>query len=327
MALSVRKIVERVSGSPLTGISVRADVLPIANSTSTSLRTALSRLGNVHRCAPRVTMHSTESALPMDPVAFVRRSRLRHYVRGPGGDQGYSRVKKRWLTNNSHDPEYYDIPMKTINGLRAHSNGKHRHPCKKPRGKKLNVFLEAKGDLSGSMSPTGRIPVFFYVLNSSSPCCLPWGADYGIQYWWFFGENPGVAPPLDYHQGDWEHMTVLVKGDAPIGAFVAAHGKSKYFTAAKLRKVGPHRFKVFVAKGSHATFESTGTRYKNGVELVDGRGVRWDTWQQLRPLATQPWKDFAGAWGGIRGAGGLHPCTGGSYGPLGPLLQTREGAC
>jgi hypothetical protein len=112
------------------------------------------------------------------------------------------------------------------------------------------------------------------------------------------------------HQGDWEHVTVHVRGDRIEGVYFAAHeGGTFVSTGAGLRFVGPRPL-VYMAKGSHASYHTSGS-YFGGLDSASDSGPEWDTSRLLRPLATQPWRDFAGAWGEI---GTIATTTG----PLGP---------
>ena len=65
-----------------------------------------------------------------------------------------------------------------------------------------------------------------------------------------------------------------------------------------------------MAKGSHASYHTTGT-WMAGVDVASDLGPQWDTSRLLRSLATQPWRNYAGAWGEV---GSISTTTG----PLGP---------
>lgn len=255
--------------------------------------------------APVVYLSPFESYHPMDPVTFVQRARFRHH-RGWSSDQGFHRHTFQWVTTNSHAPEYYNVPMHVLNAYAPHANGRNRRPRDADCGDSYNVFLETDDNETGVANPNGSVPVFYTYRRSGS-----W---HKIQYWWFFGYNNTVVPGID-HQGDWEHVTLWVYNGAVRSVYFAAHEGGTTVQASNLTMMGK-RPVVFVALGTHAAYPTPGLQHFPiglGMSFVDytGYGQRWDTHGNLKPLANQPWKDFAGAWGEV---GNLSTTTG----PLGP---------
>lgn len=278
---------------------------------------------DARRFAPILVMHSGEKAFPMDPRTFIRKSRFRGHRGVHRTAEGYSKRQRRWVVSKSKDPEFFDIPVGVINRYGLDADGEHRCQCDGGVTEGKDVYLDARGDLGGTRSPEGRIPVFYYVLPGSSKACAEHGADYGIQYWYFFGENRGV---WNYHQGDWEHITVLVKDDQSIGAYYHHHGDRPFRRPSEIRKNRSGRYYVFISKGSHGSYKQPGYQAEY-FDKVDDKGVRWDTAQRLLPLTDQPWKDFAGCWGNLYGRPGFQPCRGkGISGPRGPLPRILAGS-
>jgi hypothetical protein len=103
---------------------------------------------------------------------------------------------------------------------------------------------------------------------------------------------------------------VHVEREMIVGVFMAAHEDGAFVRASTgLRFVGDRPL-VYMAKGSHASYPTTGSWF-SGLDSTSDSGPQWDTSRLLRPLATQPWRDYAGAWGEI---GAIGTTTG----PLGP---------
>lgn len=255
--------------------------------------------------APVVYLHPSESYFPMDPVDFIQRSRFRHH-RSWSSDQGFHRYSLQWYTTNSHAPEYYGMPFYVLNSYTLHSNGQNRRPRDSNAGDSYNVFLETDANEGGVAVPNGQVPVFYTYLRSGS-----W---HKIQYWWFFGYNQTPVPGIA-HQGDWEHVTVWVYDGAARSVYYSAHNGGTTRQIGGFSQIGL-RPVVFVALGTHAAYWTSGIQtYPIGLGLsfFDGTGYgrRWDTHLNLKALATQPWKDYAGAWGEV---GNLDTTTG----PLGP---------
>ena len=79
-----------------------------------------------------------------------------------------------------------------------------------------------------------------------------------IDYWWFLRYN---AFSLDRHEGDWEGMTVIVDpgGQRVLDVHFAAHS-SVWRYDADVPSIVDHRVKVYVARGSHASYPRRCTR-------------------------------------------------------------------
>ena len=167
-----------------------------------------------------------------------------------------------------------------------------------------------------------------------------------ITYWFFYGfsESPGSARLVTstYHEGDWERMSVLVRR-VRVGRYLPRsvtfqiHDKRRTIpwqdvarTAGGNSITQTHPL-AYSALGSHATYWRTGD-YPLLVEVGGNTALpardeamscsacpQWDTWQQLVPLATQPWYGFGGAWGDV-GDGSS------TTGPLGPSSYQAGGA-
>ena len=281
--------------------------------------------------APILCLHPDEPAMPMDPIDFIRKSRFRwHYSRKR--DKGYNKTTEKWKRTNSKSQHYYDIPLHIINSYAQRvekGKKKHRAPRKKGRASYQQVFLDPRRkDLAGSPDPNGRIPAFYYIYHSQGKAI--------IEYWYLFGNNP--TPPLK-HEGDWVKTQISVNAGGGIDhVWFPRHGvKPVERLAYGDARLSWHRGRplVYVSWASHGTWPQPGRwpfeqlaknshdkiaklLAKRGIaDVTSGDGYRWDISQKLLPLAEQPWKDFAGGWGGV----GLLAET---SGPLGPWYRKRK---
>lgn len=250
--------------------------------------------------APIVRLHPNEAYMPMDPMLFVQLSRFRHH-RSLQSDQGFNKVTGVWDTTDSHAAQYYDIPVAVVNAYALNTNGTNRRPRDPNSGSSWNVFLQPVGAPTGHQFPGGVVPVFYHYRRQLA------AGLHEIQYWWFFGYNDSLAS--FNHQGDWEHVTVQVSSGRVVGTYFAAHNGGVYHTVPQMTMMGG-RPVVYVARGSHAAYATAGSHFGGLDQTADG-GYQWDVATRLLPLAAQPWKDFAGAWGEV---GNLDTTTG----PLGP---------
>jgi hypothetical protein len=261
--------------------------------------------------APVVYLSPFESYHPMDPATFIQRSRFRHH-RSWSSDQGFHRNSLQWVTTNSHAAEYYDVPINWLNAYTLHANGDNRRPRDSNCGDSYNVFLETDDNETGVANPNGTVPVFYTYRR--------FGSWHKIQYWWFFGYNNTVMPGIN-HQGDWEHVTAWVYNGAVSNVYFAAHEGGTTRQAGGFALVGK-RPVVFVAYGTHAAYSTAGLQsFPIGLGLsfydLTGYGQCWNTHLNLKPLASQPWKEYAGAWGEV---GNLATTTG----PLGPWHKRND---
>ncbi len=254
--------------------------------------------------APVVRIHPSEAYRPMSPDEFIAKSRFRHH-RGWQSDQCFHRLNQTWVTTNSHDAVYYGIPTNVLAAYTLHSGGKNRRPRDSNCGDSYNVFLQSAGRLTGPTAPNGVVPAYYHYRR--------FGRTHQIQFWWFNGFNDSLG--TFNHQGDWEHVTVHVEREAIIGVFFAGH-EDGYFASRSHLSFAGNRPVVYMAKGSHASYHKTGS-WMGGIDVTSDGGPAWDTSLLLRPLATQPWRDYAGAWGEV---GTISTTTG----PLGPWHKRHK---
>ena len=255
---------------------------------------------------PILRLHPSEQYHPMRPMDFIASSRFRHHI-ALGSDQGFNKVTYTWVTTDSHAYDYYNIPVGVINAYGLNLDGTNRRPRDSNSGSSWNVFLQPVGAPNGSSLPNGYVSAYYHYRRDLA------SGNHVIQYWYFCGYNDSLSAVN--HQGDWEHVTVWVSSGQVVGAYLAAHNSGTHYTVPQLTMVGG-RPVVYPARGSHAAYTAPGSYFGGLDQCADG-GVAWDLGNNLQPLATQPWKDYAGAWGEVGS-------TATTTGPLGPWHKRND---
>lgn len=145
----------------------------------------------------------------------------------------------------------------------------------------------------------GRSVIYAHVVRS--------GKRVAIDYWWFLRYN---AYSLDRHEGDWEGVTVIVdrRGQRVLDVHFAAHA-SVWRYAADVPSVVERRVKVFVARGSHASYPRRCTRFCRQTDgtLPEARFDGARSWagnsaagcrrRCVRLLPEDGWGALQGRWG------------------------------
>ena len=266
--------------------------------------------------APIVQLHPEDRFRPTSPVAFVGDSRLRMYDRRQQAHMPLHPVlnlrTRKWTKPPAvralmgHD--YFNPPLDLLGSLALREDGTNRRPRDGKAASRGNVFLEhrhrtprGEGDL------TGKVPTFYYGKSIG-------GGESLLTFWFFYGYSRYQAVQLLGHQGDWEHISLILDRSGRVrGAYFAAHGRPTRVDAEDLEIVDG-RTVVYSAKESHASYPTRG-EHPNGDETLEG--PRWKTWRALESLAVQEWRRFAGAWGAV---GSLAATTG----PLGPWYKLHR---
>jgi hypothetical protein len=318
---------------------------------------------NIKLFAPIVKIHSKEEYFPVDPKEFKENARFRHH-KTHAYDTGYNKKKKKWETSDSKSLEYYNIPWEVINSYGLYSNGKNCRPRDKNRGPNT-YYLETKGNMKGNAACilNNQIPAFYRILETF-PCPGPddiKGMSKGNMSKYYsiikrmFGitdfSNPGVEVNwLKFyffygfsdniwkfnHQGDWEHISLVIVDGKLNSVFIKRHGTGIMVNSSELKWEDGH-FVIYSAKGTHGNYPYSG-KHKIDVKKTDfwkirdirdiinyGKGLKdvyddcndgykWETYKNLLEVNKQPWKNYAGAWGG---AGLISETTG----PSGPWYK------
>jgi hypothetical protein len=144
-----------------------------------------------------------------------------------------------------------------------------------------------------------------------------------LTYWLLFATSVSSSTGAPTHEGDWQRIEVLLRGDEESGyrpdsvRLVRPNGDWRRIPWRALDRSaavpGPRTHPVVLAGGGNHTLTAS----------VDGDGGcfgcgRWSTWEGLEDAAAEPWYGFGGAWGDI-GA------TAATTGPLGPHDEWASG--
>ncbi len=130
-----------------------------------------------------------------------------------------------------------------------------------------------------------------------------------LQYWFFYYFNPGHDIDIiavNQHQGDWENMQVVLDAnEQPLYVVMAQHGEGTRRLWEYVDKEG-ERPKVYVAKGTHASYFTPYPYRLFGNEQIGindkpGRTGLYDpTTHPLAELSgAEPWLAFTGRWGKV----------------------------
>ncbi|EDM36076.1 hypothetical protein PBAL39_23752 [Pedobacter sp. BAL39] len=256
-----------------------------------------------------VRLHPTEPNYPMNPIDFITASRFREHVEG-GSDKGFNKNLNRFETTNSHNPEFYNIPVNIINSyVGPFPNSLNLRPHDEHAYRPGQVFLEPDDNLVGDISPNGRVPVFQYTVGSQ------------IQYWMFYGYNFSeiLLGALSFsHQGDWENVILNIKDNKIESAILSQHDSGGAFIQKEnliiTESDGVQTLYIYSARGSHALYEKAGDFHTANTDHARDNGYQWVITDNVQDLSTQPWKDYSGAWGEV----GENTHT---TGPLGPWYK------
>ena len=144
-----------------------------------------------------------------------------------------------------------------------------------------------------------------------------------LQYWFFYPYNDGAL--FFDHEGDWEHVTVVLgRGEEPLGMYAARHednAPGAWRAWAKLRVEQGSHPRILSADGSHGSFfDQADVGWRD--RFSDSEPVVWRTWEggglvhlgeRAAPRLTFV-MEYARPWG----ATSLLP---GTSAPVGPAYQ------
>lgn len=266
--------------------------------------------------APIVRLHSSDRFRPMSPGAFIADSRLRMYDRRQQGHMPLHPIlnvsTREWTkplaVRALMGQDYVGLPPSLLGTLALREDGTNRRPFDGRAGNEGNIFIEhLRKKPKGEPNPSGIVPTYYYWKSIGSGEQL-------LTYWFFYGYSRYQAVPLFGHQGDWEHVSMVLDGSGRVrGAYFAAHGRPRRVGVDDLETY-EGRTVVYSARESHASYPTAG-EHGHGDETDDG--PTWETWRCLESLSVQAWRRFAGAWGGV---GTLAATTG----PLGPWYKRHR---
>jgi hypothetical protein len=305
----------------LLGLSIA--LVPVTSATGSEAG-ALTVDQAVTTYAPAVYLHPDEAYRPIASSTFIRASTLiwhhdggcKDFVLDEHPDSvkmatgGYTRRAKQNFFKGCDDEG------------RAYASNENV----RPRGSGNvaggeGMFLDLPNSLHGGYEGTAT-PIYYDVRG-------PAGAR-AVNYWFSYGYSRSKFNnrPDGGHDGDWEHITVLLgKGNRARDIYYAQHDGG-CLVAADARD----RPSVYSAKGSHASYPKPGDyehkvpEYANATlqDEARGGGALWDARKVLRRLSDEPWygkesgQGFGGGWGEV---GELSETTG----PAGPHREYKTG--
>jgi hypothetical protein len=138
-----------------------------------------------------------------------------------------------------------------------------------------------------------------------------------IQYWLFYPFNGAVVDALGAgaHEGDWEHVTIVVHNKTHVveGVYLAAHSHDAMWLHAKDVSWTDGHLDVFVALHTHASYEKPGRHELrilfNKSFIYDYASLLGPSWipqllinlgEKEFPSEAAPWLRYNGYWGSKR---------------------------
>lgn len=155
-----------------------------------------------------------------------------------------------------------------------------------------------------------------------------------LQYWFFYAYNDwGTGHGgVNDHEGDWEMLSLFLRGDKPGYLAFSAHTGAPEIQAwdePAIEKAGGDHPVIYVGCGSHANYSHSQVHqtasfrdcaYGNSdTSIGPGTAVTWGT---PTDIGRQPWAlNYAGGWGAmVRRFGSTHLAAG-AQSPVGPVWQ------
>lgn len=265
-----------------------------------------------------IALHPNEKYYPMNPMDFITLSRFRKHHEG-ASDDGYNKETNSFVNGNSHDANYYNIPVDIINTF--HLTDSEALYNLRPRDKASighdEVFLQPDNYLNGNLNPNGIVPVFTYssYYNDLSNKVIE-----RREFWIFYGYDEARAVGISFsHQGDWERIILDICDEKIQGAWLSQHTDLIYYPANQLQITESHGIQkliVYSAIGSHAHYPNAGDFQHDETKA---NGYNWIITDKIKDLSTQPWILFAGAWGEV--GADVTAMQNATTGPLGPWYK------
>ncbi|TDQ00470.1 Vps62-related protein [Labedaea rhizosphaerae] len=145
----------------------------------------------------------------------------------------------------------------------------------------------------------------------------------GHVYWFFYPWNESTVPGGGHggnHEGDWERITVVTRGDQPVRVVYSQHDTKCAVDWADVEKQDGHPV-VYAAEGSHGSYPKPGGYSIPKVPFPDhaDRGKQWRTWEQVRAVEKQPWWGYGGGWGDVGAPIEIGELGKHQTGPAGPM--------
>lgn len=126
-----------------------------------------------------------------------------------------------------------------------------------------------------------------------------------LQYCFLYPINPGYICGAGFHNGDLEHVTIVIDREREIikKVYYATHSSAQgsWFPADACEYMYPNRIKVYVAIGSNASYYEPGCYPRIAClanDVCPSTGVLWDPQSvKVVSIMTDPWIYWAGNFG------------------------------
>jgi hypothetical protein len=152
----------------------------------------------------------------------------------------------------------------------------------------------------------------YHGIGTAAPAYVQYKDRSYVMYWLLYAYNQQPVRPVDQlfdHEGDWERVAVLLDAaNYPTDVVYFGHGGKCRVPWSKAPKEGEHPI-AYSAKGTHASYPGPGI-HRAGIDQTSA-GTPWRTWQNLRLVDDEPWRDYGGGWGNV----GQGPHATGPEGP------------
>ena len=227
--------------------------------------------------APRIWWHSEEKFGPSDPLQFLAKSTVWiHHLWRQNEKVNHGELKALNLIKNVTSEDYYlESDESTAREVNIHAP----------------IFWKFGSERLMNQVNSKSVP------NSHVRIVL--------EYWYHSSFNETGLFQIGNHQGDWEGLAHIIdlsltsEGKLKhhlVMTFLASHESGQWFCPQELEYHEGHPV-VFSAKGTHATYRKEGDQKSTFLIDKTQRGIAWDSWHQIRPLALEPYFEFLGSWG------------------------------
>ncbi len=235
--------------------------------------------------APLIWIHSEETAMPTDPMEFLKQSSIWRYHPFTADEEMPPELNLfERAPPAQRDSRAMFLP--TVFALGARETYYLRH--------------EAGRIQAAAHSSTVSAPLLW---RRGATTSTSEGREISMIEYWHHYDVSGAYPWPDTlgHQGDWESFAALIdETGASVAYYLRQHETGEWLCSSDL---GHHngRIELFSARSSHATYPAAGNHLKH-VPILDqtDRGTSWETWKNIRPLTREAYYNLNLYWGVIR---------------------------
>jgi hypothetical protein len=249
--------------------------------------------------APRIWWHSKDPYPPMDPLDFIAKSSLRYRT-----TLGRERVL---YPAGSVSPE----KLSQVGGGQMSARPYQTGFAFNGSGYYLKYEESSHGARHLAQAKFGRnVPILWRMSQGAFARALSQGTENRkqvlIEYWYHVPYNLATGVGIGNHQGDWEGMAMLVELGIQDGklshhllaTYFAEHESGTWLCENEVQRTPDLMHPVaYSAMGTHATYATDGKHHTPVITDVTEKGMSWDSWKMVRPLALEPYYGFTGAWG------------------------------